>query len=47
MDMPLVFLSIIEEHKAGNPEDEQENWTYLNQEEIVDLMRSEGVTVSR
>ena len=42
-----MFLSIIEEHKAGNPEDEQENWTYLNQEEIVDLMRSEGVTVSR
>ena len=34
-------------HKAGNPENSEENWTYLNQEEIVDLMRLRGTNVSR
>jgi len=42
-----VFNQVLENHKAGNPEDENENWTYLNQEEIVKLMRSQGVNVSR
>ncbi len=32
---------------VGNPENEDENWTYLNQEEIVYLMRKEGSDVSR
>jgi len=37
----------MEAHRAGNPEDEDENWTYLNQEEIVEQMRSQGANVSR
>jgi len=42
-----LFLDVIKAHKAGNPENEEENWTYLNQEEIVELMRFKGVKVSR
>lgn len=42
-----MFQQVIEEHKAGNPEDEKENWTYLNQEELVLLMNAQGLKVSR
>lgn len=42
-----VFLDVVQAHQAGNPEDETENWTYLNQEEIVGLMKEKGVSISR
>lgn len=42
-----MFCRIIVEHKAGNPENEDENWTYLNQSEIVELMKRAGADVSR
>lgn len=42
-----MFCQVIMEHKAGNPEEKDKKWTYLNQEEIVKLMRNEGVDVSR
>lgn len=42
-----MFCQILEKHKAGNPEDEDENWTYLNQGEIVGLMCQAEVKVSR
>jgi len=38
---------ILESNQAGNPEVESEKWTYLNQEEIVTLMRAKGAEVSR
>lgn len=42
-----IFLKVISKHTAGSPEDENLKWTYLNQEEIVDEMRSRNVDVSR
>ena len=42
-----IFLKVISKHTAGDPEDENKKWTYLNQEEIVDEMRSRHVDVSR
>ena len=42
-----IFLKVISKHTAGSPEDENLKWTYLNQEEIVDEMRSHNVDVSR
>lgn len=42
-----MFLKVISEHTAGSPEDGNKKWTYLNQEEIVNEMRSRNVDVSR
>ena len=42
-----IFLKVISNHTAGSPEDENKKWTYLNQEEIVDEMRSQKANVSR
>ena len=42
-----IFLKVLSKHTAGSPEDERKKWTYLNQEEIVDKMRSQHVDVSR
>ena len=42
-----IFLKVISNHTAGSPEDENIKWTSLNQEEIVDKMRSQQVDVSR
>lgn len=42
-----IFLKVISKHTAGSPEDESIKWTYLNQEEIVNEMRSRNVDVSR
>lgn len=42
-----IFLKVISKHTAGSPEDENKKWTYQNQEEIVDEMRSRNVDVSR
>ena len=42
-----IFLKVIAEHTAGSPEDENKKWTYLNQEEIADEMRSRDADVSR
>lgn len=40
-------MDVVRSHTAGNPENEEENWTYLNQEEIVEKMRSKDADVSR
>ena len=42
-----VFLKVISSHTAGSPEEEDQKWTYLNQEEIVNAMRLDQVVVSR
>lgn len=42
-----IFLKVISKHTAGSPEDDNQKWTYLNQEEIVDEMRTRNINVSR
>jgi len=42
-----IFLKVISEHTAGSPEDENKKWTYLNEEEIANEMRSRNADVSR
>lgn len=42
-----VFLQVITKHTAGSPTEELVKWTYLNQEEIAEMMRLQGSDVSR
>lgn len=42
-----AFEGVMSEHTAGSPEEEDERWTYLNEQEIADLMMGKGVGVSR
>ena len=42
-----IFLNVVSSHTAGSPMEENIKWTYLNQEEIVEAMRSKKVFVSR
>jgi len=42
-----VFLEIISAHTAGTPTEDAVKWTYLNQEQIVELMKEKDVAVSR
>jgi hypothetical protein len=42
-----VFLEIISSHTAGTPTEDAVKWTYLNQEQIADLMKEKDVNVSR
>jgi hypothetical protein len=41
-----AFLKVIGQHTAGSPMDEQIKWTNLNREEIAQLLKGEGITVS-
>ncbi len=41
-----AFLKVIAEHTAGSPIDEQVKWTNLNRQEIAQLLKDEGITVS-
>ncbi len=45
--METIFLSVIEEHIAGDPMNENIRWVKLTRAEISDLMKKEGVLVSR
>lgn len=42
-----VFLEVISAHTAGTPTEDAVKWTYLNQEQIVELMKEKDVFVSR
>jgi hypothetical protein len=42
-----VFLEIISSHTAGTPTEDAVKWTYLNQEQIAELMKEKGVVISR
>ena len=42
-----VFLEIISAHTAGTPTEDAVKWTYLNQEQIAELMKEKEVFVSR
>ena len=41
-----VFLRVIAKHRAGSPTDETIKWTNLTRQEIAQLLRVEGVSVS-
>ena len=41
-----AFLKVLENHTAGNPTADEAKWTYLHQQQIVDLMKLEGVCIS-
>lgn len=42
-----VFLEVISSHTAGTPTEDGVKWTYLNQEQIAELMKAKNVSVSR
>ena len=41
-----VFLSVIENHTAGSPMDEEIKWTNLTRQQIANLLAEKGVNVS-
>lgn len=41
-----AFMKVIAQYTAGSPMDEQLKWTNLTRQEIVQLLRQEGITVS-
>jgi Rhodopirellula transposase DDE domain len=41
-----AFLKVIAQHTAGSPMDERLKWTNLNRQEISQLLKGEGITVS-
>ena len=41
-----AFMRVIAQYTAGSPMDEQLKWTNLTRQEIVQLLRQEGITVS-
>ena len=42
-----AFLEVLALHTAGAPTEDGIKWTYLNQEQIAEMMRAKGVMVSR
>ena len=41
-----VFLSVLKEHTAGDPDNEKIKWTNLTQEEICKRMKEQGISIS-
>jgi hypothetical protein len=41
-----VFLSVLKEHTAGDPDNEKIKWTNLTQEEICKRMKESGISIS-
>lgn len=41
-----AFLSVISQHTAGSPMDENIKWTNLTRQQIADLLKTEGINVS-
>lgn len=44
--LDAAFLNVIAQHTAGSPMDETLKWTNLTRQEIAELLRAEGITVS-
>ncbi len=44
--LDAAFLRVIAQHTAGSPMDATVKWTNLTRQEIAELLRSEGITVS-
>lgn len=41
-----AFLRVIEQHTAGSPVSEQVKWTNLTRQQIADLLKGEGISIS-
>ena len=41
-----AFLSVVKEHTAGDPMEEETKWTYLNQAQIVEGLKEKGIEIS-
>lgn len=46
-NLDKVFLKIIKNHTAGDPMNKKIIWTDLSKIEIVELLKKEGITVSK
>jgi len=44
--LDAAFLKVIAQHTAGSPMDDLVKWTNLTRQEIVELLKGEGITVS-
>ena len=44
--MDEAFLSVVKEHTAGDPMEEETKWTYLNQAQIVKGLKEKGIEIS-
>jgi hypothetical protein len=41
-----AFLRLVQEHTAGDPMDTEVKWTYLNQGQIVEGLKEQGIEIS-
>lgn len=44
--LDAAFLKVIAQHTAGSPMDEKVKWTNLTRQEMAELLKGEGITVS-
>jgi len=45
-ELEEAFLSVVKEHTAGDPMEEETKWTYLNQAQIVEGLKEKGIKIS-
>jgi hypothetical protein len=45
-ELDEAFLSVVKEHTAGDPMEEETRWTYLNQAQIVEGLKEKGIEIS-
>jgi hypothetical protein len=45
-ELDEAFLRVLQEHTAGDPMDAEIKWTYLNQGQIVEGLKQEGIKIS-
>lgn len=45
-DIDEVFLSVLKEHTAGDPDNENIKWTNLTRKEICKRMKEDGISIS-
>ena len=45
-ELDEAFLRVLQEHTAGDPMDTEIKWTYLNQSQIVEGLKQQGIEIS-
>ena len=45
-ELDEAFLRVVQEHTAGDPMDTEIKWTYLNQSQIVESLKQQGIEIS-
>ena len=45
-ELDEAFLRVVQEHTAGDPMDTEIKWTYLNQSQIVEGLKQQGIEIS-